>query len=103
LNEKPAILPDFAGKRSGPRIELYSTLGDGRRWQWTGTARGRVTWQSSGDSVLVRGDRLWLRIVRGTPRCATYGAAGGAIGVLGGQDPRQAALTGLVTALACAL
>lgn len=98
----PALLPDFGGRRAGPRLELYSTLNSARRWSWTGTVRGRATWQSSGDSVLVRGDRLWVRVVRGAPRCGAYGAAGGAIGALVGQDLRQAAVTGLVAALACA-
>lgn len=98
----PPVLPDFRGRRAGPRLELYSTLNNARRWQWTGTARGRVQWESSGDSVLVRGDRFWVRVVRGAPRCAAYGAGGAAIGGLAGQDLQQITITALVAALACA-
>ncbi|MBA3497329.1 MAG: hypothetical protein H0T86_09500 [Gemmatimonadales bacterium] len=87
----------------GPRLELFSTLSDARRWQWTGTVRGRIRWESSGDTVLVRGDQLWTRVLRGVPKCGAFGLVGGGIGAVAGQDFGQSSFTGLLTALACAL
>jgi hypothetical protein len=100
----PAVLPDFGGKRAGPRLELFSTLNNARRWQWTGTVRGRVKWQSSGDTVLVTGDRLWVRLVRGGVKCAPKMAAHGLVGGLLDQENRLegAAISAGVAALACA-
>jgi hypothetical protein len=98
-----ALLPDFGGKRAGPRLELFSTLNNARRWQWTGTVRGRVQWQSSGDSVLVTGDRLWVRLVRGAPKCAARMAVHGLVGGLLDSDNRLdgAAIAAGVRALDC--
>jgi hypothetical protein len=101
-NPPPAILPDFGGRRDGPRLELFSTLGDGRRWSWQGTVRGRIQWQSSGDSVLVTGDRLWVRIARGAPKCAAWGAGGAAAGGLASRSLEGAIAAGALTALSCA-
>lgn len=99
----PPALPDFSGRRAGSRLELYSTLNSERRWQWTGTARGRVTWESSGDSVLVRGDRLWVRLVRGGIRCSPKIGATGLVGGLLDRDKplRGAAISAGVAALGC--
>jgi hypothetical protein len=98
-----AVLPDFGGRRAGPRLELYSTLNNARRWQWTGTVRGRVQWQSSGDSVLVTGDRIWARLVRGAPKCAAKMAVHGLVGGLLDDENRLegAAIAAGVRALDC--
>jgi hypothetical protein len=95
-------LPDFGGRRAGPRLELFSTLGDGRRWSWQGTVRGRIQWQSSGDSVLVTGDRLWVRVARGAPKCGLWGAGGAAAGGLASRSLEGAIAAGAVAALSCA-
>jgi hypothetical protein len=97
-----AILPDFAGRRDGSRYTLFSTLGDGRRWQGTYTARGRVSWESSGDTVLVTGDRLWVRIARGAPKCGLWGAGGAAAGGLASRNLEGAIAAGAIAALSCA-
>ena len=99
----PPVLPDFRGRRAGPRLELYSTLNNARRWQWTGHVRGRVQWESSGDSVLVRGDRLWVRLVRGAPRCAVKMGAHGLVGGLLDRENRLegAAISAAVAAVGC--
>jgi hypothetical protein len=98
-----ALLPDFGGKKAGPRLELFSTLNNAHRWQWSGTVRGRVQWQSSGDTVLVTGDRLWVRLLRGIPKCAPKMAAHGLVGGLLDQDNRLegAAINASVAALGC--
>lgn len=75
-------LPDFQGRRDGPRLSLLSTLNDGRRWSADYHVRGRISWTSDGDSVLVRGDRLWVRLLRGGAKCAPAIAGGGAAGLL---------------------
>jgi hypothetical protein len=98
----PPQLPDFAGRRDGARFTFYSTLGDGRRWQGSYTARGRVSWESSGDSVLVTGDRLWVRIARGAPKCGLWGAGGAAAGGLASRSLEGAIAAGAVAALSCA-
>jgi hypothetical protein len=95
-------LPDFAGRRDGSRYTLFSTLGDGRRWQGTYTARGRVSWESSGDTVLVTGDRLWVRIARGAPKCGLWGAGGAAAGGLASRNLEGAIAAGAIAALSCA-
>jgi hypothetical protein len=104
MNEKsPAQLPDFGGKKAGPRLELFSTLNSGHRWQWTGAVRGRAKWQSSGDTVLVTGDRLWVRLVRGAPKCAAKMAVHGLVGgILDGENRLEgAAIAAAVRALDC--
>lgn len=102
-NAPPSLLPDFGGRRAGARLSLYSTLGDGRRWATDYTARGRISWSSSGDSVLVRGDRLWVRLARGAGRCAPAIGGTAAVGLLvDGEKPlRGALLGGVATALGC--
>lgn len=99
----PARLPDFQGRRVDGRLSLYSTLNDGRRWSADYSVRGRISWRSDGDSVIVRGDRLFVRIARGSVRCAPAAAASGAVGfLLDRTDPmRGLALGTLSAALGC--
>lgn len=103
--QQAPVLPDFGGRRAGPRLDLYSTLNNARRWQWTGTVRGRVQWQSSGDSVLVTGDRLWVRLLRGAPKCAAKAAVYGLVGAGLDRENRLegAAIAAAVRALDCLL
>lgn len=103
LTPKSLALPDFGGRRQGSRLTLYSTLSDGTPWSAVYTVRGRAAWLSSGDSAAVRGDRLLVRVARGAPRCGLEAAAGAAIGVLAGLQPRQLPAPALAALLACAV
>jgi hypothetical protein len=60
-NATKGVSANSSSRRAGPRLELFSTLNNARRWQWSGRhAASSVNWQSSGDTVLVTGDRLWV-------------------------------------------
>lgn len=100
---KSARLPDFQGRRVDARLSLYSTLNDGRRWSADYQVRGRLSWRSDGDSVVVTGDRLWTRLVRGSARCAPAAAASGALGALldNGRPLRGLALGAVGTIVGC--
>lgn len=94
-------LPDLGGRRDGPRLNLYSTLNDGRRWAADYHVRGRISWASDGDSVLVRGDRLWVRVLRGAPRCGAIAAASGGLGAVIDRDhPGRGFLLGSLSTIA---
>lgn len=101
--EHPAVLPDFAGRYRGGKLTLYSTLNDGRAWSADYTVRGHIEWGSDGDSANVRGDRWFVRLLRGAARCAPAMGASGAIGtVVHRQDPLEGfALGAGSTALGC--
>lgn len=99
--EPPDVLPDFAGRRRRSSTTLFSTLSDGRRWAADYRTRGDCEWESSGDSVLWRCDRLWKRIARGAMRCAPPAAGAGAIGALVDTDrPLRGLVLGSIAAAA---
>lgn len=93
----PPILPDFGGRAGGSKVFLSSTLNDGRPWDATYKVRGRWTFASSGDSVVVRSERFWSRFVRGALRCGAAAGISGGIGALvDREDPLRGAARGAV-------
>lgn len=61
-------LPDFRGRRTGNRVQLWSTLSDGRAYSVIYQVAGdRWQWLSSGDSTIWRQERLGFRLFRGLP------------------------------------
>lgn len=98
-----AVLPDFRGRRRGSQVTLFSTLNSGRRWSADYRTRGDCEWESSGDSVLWRCDRLWKRLARGAVRCAPAVGGSSAIGALADVDRplRGAILGGAAATLGC--
>lgn len=66
--QAPATLPDFRGRMSGPTLQLWSTLSDGRAWYSSTTVHGSMLqWLSNSDSVIVREERVGFRLFRGLP------------------------------------
>lgn len=91
----PRILPDFNGRVNGSRAFLASTLNDGTPWDATYKVRGRWTFASVGDSVVVRSERFWSRLARGLVRCGAIAGAGAGVGVLADlSQPLQGAARG---------
>lgn len=89
------LLPDFNGKVNGSKAFLSSTLNDGTPWDATYKVRGRWTFTSSGDSVLVTSERFWSRFARGLVRCGVVASAGAGIGYLADRkQPLQGAARG---------
>jgi hypothetical protein len=89
------ILPDFGGRVRGSRVSLQSTLSDGTPWAADYRVRGRWTFISDGDSVVVRSERFWSRVARGLVRCGVIAGAGAGIGYLtDSQQPLQGAARG---------
>lgn len=80
LDTIPPTQPPFAGSVKDGRLTLHSTLSDGTLWRGSWRVHEPFTWSSSGDSVWVVQDRLWVRIGRGAVKCGKRAAIGGAVG-----------------------
>lgn len=63
-----AVLPDFRGRRTGDKVQLWSTLSDGRAYSAIYQVAGdRWQWLSNSDSTIWRQERVGFRLFRGLP------------------------------------
>lgn len=99
----PPLLPPFAGRFHGKRLELHATRSDGSLFRGTYRVHQPVEWGVTDGQPWVTQPRLWVRVGQGAKQCVKQSPIGALVGLAVGaliKKPAVGAIGG--AAASCA-